>query len=981
MTMSVIREILEDTLTGTPPDQQFGFLPLNAPTGMGKTHEVVHFLHNHWRPFAEQNRQMIYISTQIKYLPHERLKDLFQQHGEADLFDQNVLLVSNNQDAFLHNRDCIPPEVKEMSEYKDLSDLTDASQGAHRNEVDRTLQSFRTRVFQYYLKAQFRDQWGIDVTTDAGHQEALQTIRREPELQWVRRVFPAVLIPVMPIIFLTLKKFLYPISRFFRESYEMSENLRQGTVVFMDEVDHAKNDILEILLQRAGKSAFPLIETFRHICAKAHYSVFKDSLYNTPEIIAQRQRIRSLITEVFDENGVAQPFYCKDLEPENDIFLFHSHRFDLLLDEKQNPAEGKKVLAVEKTPETNHIHLIDDFDEEQRPDLVSLRLVLSRLARALETFVGQLQALSQMVLKIEAPRGFTESEALETVLDAFGLKREDWLKDALCRQRRRHKGSTHARYSSSFHDRGFRIFIMQNDFHHNMQTRIECAICEETPESFLARLCGRALVIGTSATALHDSVYTNFDLGYLRTKLGHAYRHISQKHQLQLQEEIDASWPDHDRPPSLSVQVLGHRQTAVSNPFDTDPAHVLENLLQGHLLQKLNDYYRKRLLLLMEAIEYFISKGHRAGLCLLNHNHKVSSGDDAGIEDIKELTQKIAETLNQPAPDLIFKNATVVNGKLEPRAPGPNPEDERIREQLITGLHAGRRVLVITAYPTLGRGVNIDHSPSPDEVLHTIGKRFRLDTVDLDFLYLVKKTNIIPNIYNHGSGSALKKEDKLSLTYYAQALAEKGELSAQDCYRKTKSVWTGNKKDFARGIYNGPDFAWSQMESTTQGVGRLSRSDRKRPHTSVLLDPELAQALGPCRELPEDFMVSVPMSKILEASPPHTSAPDEDRLMRRAQNQTGKISKAIRDLLRAAQKGRKGHGSSGWSCERIASLSPVVTSWRTFPPLSAPIIWSCRNRPPPSPANSSPIPEPSIPVTSAPSSASRFSSWTAGTPA
>jgi hypothetical protein len=76
------------------------------------------------------------------------------------------------------------------------------------------------------------------------------------------------------------------------------------------------------------------------------------------------------------------------------------------------------------------------------------------------------------------------------------------------------------------YDRGFRLYNVVDSEDHDTCSRLSLYDYGRTPEAFLADLCGRAMVVGSSATASIPSALANYDLLYLESRLGDLFRRL-----------------------------------------------------------------------------------------------------------------------------------------------------------------------------------------------------------------------------------------------------------------------------------------------------------------------------------------------------------------------------------------------------------------------------------------------------------------------
>jgi hypothetical protein len=73
-------------------------------------------------------------------------------------------------------------------------------------------------------------------------------------------------------------------------------------------------------------------------------------------------------------------------------------------------------------------------------------------------------------------------------------------------------------FDLSFYQKGFRYYAFEDDYAHDMHSKIMMYSFQITPEKLLLRFCEKAKVLGISATATIPSAIGNYDINYLAEK-------------------------------------------------------------------------------------------------------------------------------------------------------------------------------------------------------------------------------------------------------------------------------------------------------------------------------------------------------------------------------------------------------------------------------------------------------------------------------
>lgn len=91
----------------------------------------------------------------------------------------------------------------------------------------------------------------------------------------------------------------------------------------------------------------------------------------------------------------------------------------------------------------------------------------------------------------------------------------------------------------SHYARGLNYFHLQDSDNHLGSTRIDCFTSYSNPEKILLELCNKAKVYGISATAMINSVYSNYNLTYIKKMLDEQFYEQSDDEIVQIQDKLN----------------------------------------------------------------------------------------------------------------------------------------------------------------------------------------------------------------------------------------------------------------------------------------------------------------------------------------------------------------------------------------------------------------------------------------------------------
>ena len=228
---------------------------LDAPTGMGKTYQVIRYIQNYYT-----DKKIFFIANQLKLLPsdEELTKGLSETQKENLLSE--ILRVPSTPDNF-------------KKEFKNAVEIMDIDFKGRNHELIKSLQEV--------IDAQLAPQ-AVDARKEI--EKILLDKLRELEMEfrnilkvylknkqitkskvihmeWITKLYPAVLMERKSVILLSTKKFFLPIDPIYASPYMLYNKSFHDAVLFIDEVDATKADILATIIDQ--KKNEHKVECFR----------------------------------------------------------------------------------------------------------------------------------------------------------------------------------------------------------------------------------------------------------------------------------------------------------------------------------------------------------------------------------------------------------------------------------------------------------------------------------------------------------------------------------------------------------------------------------------------------------------------------------------------------------------------------------------------------------------------------------------------
>ena len=186
------------------------------PTGSGKTYSAIEYIYNSCMNPANKNRRYIFVTTLKKNLPVEDLKKRFIDSGNANLFQEKVLMIDSNMDSVVDGwspevERAIPAEIKNCDEYKNFrNDLNFVKK--QREDKSSMLREFLTNIetnLREKTEPRFRklvaDYLGKNFKTV---EQRVYAIKTDKKWQWLGKLYPAVFTKDRQVILMSMDKFL-----------------------------------------------------------------------------------------------------------------------------------------------------------------------------------------------------------------------------------------------------------------------------------------------------------------------------------------------------------------------------------------------------------------------------------------------------------------------------------------------------------------------------------------------------------------------------------------------------------------------------------------------------------------------------------------------------------------------------------------------------------------------------------------------------
>ncbi|MCL1468738.1 hypothetical protein [Argonema galeatum] len=893
-----------------------GLLLLSMPTGSGKTYNVLNFIYSNYEEFAAQNRKILFITNLKKNLPIDELKERFIADAKEDKFDKYVLFIDSNIDTVIKNLltidDEIPDHFKTES-YKKLKSHIEVLQ--NRQLPKEVKDSWETEI-RKIIEPKFRKTIIEVLKNNFKTKKArLSAIKNDRDYQWIGKLYPAVFTDDKTVFFLSIDKFIAKNTTLVENSYYFNERFIDKALIFIDEFDTTKEAVLNNIIKSGLRHRVDLLDLFLNIhnhlmqneCPEV---LIKESEWfqkksSAKKWLSPRQQIESFRDKanyIFTTYKLQNT--CKsheDFSTKKRNFLFYDYQFHNVLDRHQ------RIKIIEDSQ--NLTNWIKAFDTKTKTTGVDIHELLSKITGFLTYFQTGIKYLADNYRHLKDENNsineaFSLEFAVKSVLNHFRLDDTDVefltskiLEDDFSYGLQTDKGTIQRQ---GFYDTGFRYYDIVDSDEHDTLSKIYMFNFSRTPESFLAGVCSKAMVVGISATAGLDTNIGNYDLEYLKSRLGNSFIRLKEDAIIRLKNAYSEATKGYDQQVAIKTEFIGTdlQKEGIKQLeellLDREAAQALWNDLRHKNTdddEKSIEFLFCRYVRALTAWKYFLDHSDcHAFLCLFN---KLPKPSDPKF-DLNILYQ-YAELLLDDKKDVI--DGSVCNTIF--LLSGNNFEENK--EKLLNELKDNKRRFIISAYQTIGVGQNLQF-PIPSDLRPVHINRFpKHSDMDINGIYLDNPTNLLVNIF----GNNIEDDNFIKYIFQLEFLRENGAFSLNTFKSKLDEAfhrYIGRykpklKADDFISSYNTGAYSLFLNKIIIQAIGRICRTNMKAPTIHILADASMRKHLTRF-SIPEDVMPVCEYTDLLKSAGESTrQSEDLIEAQNRASHKSNQSSAYIRRQL------------------------------------------------------------------------------------
>lgn len=672
------------------------------------------------------------------------------------------------------------------------------------------------------------------------------------------------------------------------------------------------------------------MELFNAVYAALHTHVFPKML-TTPSRKRQEgpycnQSLQGILDktieiadEIYDAFSLQYSHRTENITDENaNNFLFQDHQYHSILN-------GNKSYITAVANRRAQVNAIRFTDERPDTDEGNIQVMLGKLRGFISYFMGAVRILAinyqqcKAEHRIQNGDEFTLEESIRTVLSEFKLTHLhiNYLTSQILMGSHKYRGDIQPTdFDLSFYQKGFRYYAFEDDYVHDMHSKIMMYSFQVTPEKLLLRFCEKAKVLGISATATIPSIIGNYDIDYLAEKLQDRYVAITETEKNRLKNSFNQSIKGYDQV-NIHTELIGcdtYSVAAWKQVADhPEMAQHLFNRVEQACSEDKNDYNKERYLRISIAFKSFLRQGKiQSFLCVLT-KHPRPSDRILNSRVLWEIFGDIVQFYNVPFD--VKKSVVQLDGE----------EYDTKKDEIIKRLGNGERLFVISVYQTIGAGQNLQY-PVPsvrENELISVNQRPSNGYKDFDAIYLDMPTNLLTQLSPN-----LSDDEFVRYLFHVEMLQENAEISVKTATAHIKKAFRSfNAKDteYAESVYNCNSVILLSTRVIIQAVGRMCRTNLKPRDVYIFADSRIAERID--LTICKDRMFNREFTKLLDAlsaAAKGKTKVQDTNLQNEAQLKSIRANKYINSMLREV-----------WTDNRISCWRQLREMVLTNPTLSA----------------------------------------------
>ncbi len=824
-------------------DTQLFFL--DAPTGIGKTYQVIRFIQDNY-----PDKKIFFIANQLKLLPTDEELTRGMQGECRQNLEAEILRIPSIPETFkseFKGAVRLMPSDFKLSNQELIKGLLEVVEslltpdgGASKGEIDKLLiKNLRDleREFRKNLKTYLKNK-------QIKKKEIISS-------EWITKLYPGVLIEKKNIILMSTKRFFLPVDPIYASSYMLYNKSFANAVLFIDEVDATKSAVLETIIDQKKNEhrveCFRLYRSLKKVLDTGELQQ-KIALW---DIEGKTQEYLENISKQFngarEEIGTALEYQFKtdDKFPLTRNFIFNDNKSIAISKTKKCQ---KFIYRTDHEKKINYVSIAEEDSEEE-----DLGKVFTKVLECIDVFVENMifivDSYQKRMTQIRRPSDpeFENQDACATLIDILNIGEENkkYLVSrilevyslVLFSGRRDIEKPADIyrdvwRKKYDFYQNGFSYLEIKDDYTHNLESKCFLYSYSITPEKLLASTAKRYKVIGISATSTYDTVLLNYDLQYLQYVLRKNNLFLNGEEKSKIREIHQKNNERLYKNTHVSAEGVAEEHTFedLENFLKRVYGEEAGAVIKAHREALDKEYDSSIVLNIYHIFSRFLSNDSMFSfLFFVNANMKKKS---ATMSCMTEVMKRIETSSRKQA---VF------------RFLDSNGLEEKYSEIKEKYLEKGYKVFIITPYQTMGTGVNLQYKITEQNVRYypVLGKHIG-EEKDYDGIYLSKPTQVFPSL----NGTPKNHETVARLIYSLEYLRVKDHIKEETFERNLEAVFRNlllhEDRKMNLGFYkNYRAICYGSAKILVQAIGRICRQAHKGEHIQVYYERKNGEYLLP----------------------------------------------------------------------------------------------------------------------------------------
>lgn len=533
-----ISNLIKESYIHYITDNREGLVLAPFPTAIGKTYSACQAIAELVKSGNTAGRKILFVTPLKKNLPDKDMRTAFESRGMD--YENQVVKVLSNEDCireaeknFIFNK--VPDSICKLPCCVEMRGCLKKIDDAANSKVHAEKELARIQYMPSFSSAerQFRDAIHKLLCNTAGKNKCtIEEVIAHEQFSWVGEIYPQVS-ERYSVYMMSMHKLLMGQCRIVKKYGYMSEEWLKDKIIFIDEWDSTKEDIISYLLNPAendNRLGIDLMHLFASITSvlNSPQSFSEMPTSSVPKFENYRKQLIREAEGLDKQYRVTSPYhYAGEYADRSPYFLYFCSSWLTATREK----DCGYVWAVwNESAKAMDIHIGDNEQWHGRSDeSLSLNDILGKLNAFIRHFVQFISycALqwSENETKERLKKGqpeFTYTNAVNSLLYKFRLSEDAkrMLLDSYQLIVRPSKEKRHVR-PYSYYKGGATWFSLNTGEDTFDDTIIRMVKLTETAESIMLYLSRHALVIGLSATATCPTILGNYSLRFLAEELNY----------------------------------------------------------------------------------------------------------------------------------------------------------------------------------------------------------------------------------------------------------------------------------------------------------------------------------------------------------------------------------------------------------------------------------------------------------------------------